>query len=63
MDDEFVAGQDNGRIWDLSDKLGNESSVKSCISFLHSYQPARLEEVLVLAAFLPQPCPDDLWKP
>lgn len=60
VDNEFVSGEDNGCVGDLSDQLWNQSSVKSCVAFLHRYQPPSLEEIFVFAAFLPQPRSDDL---
>lgn len=62
MDNEFVSREDDGCVRDLSDKLWNESSIKSSITFLHCYQPPGLEEIFVLAAFLTQPRSDDLCE-
>lgn len=37
MDNEFIRREDDGRVGDLSDQLWNQSSVKSCVAFLHRY--------------------------
>lgn len=60
MDNEFVRGEDDGCVGDLSEQLWNESSVKRCITFLHPNQPPGLEEISILAAFFTQPRPNDL---
>lgn len=62
MDNEFISREDDGCVGDLSDKLWNESSIKSSIAFFHCYQPPGLEEIFVLAAFLTQPRSDDLCE-
>lgn len=37
VDNEFVSGEDDGCIGDLSNQLWNKSSVKSCVAFFHHY--------------------------
>lgn len=62
MDNELICGQHYGCVGDLSDKLWNESSVKSSVAFFHRHKARRLKEVLVFASLFSESRPNDLWK-